>query len=176
MAWCVILTVKPHGMVAESIQFIVTYPLSQGRLLNTVIITLDPSREGIIHPKPWVSVATADELKPLLECAALEPRKILLVSRSSCSRRQITACYKWLTVRRLSMALNRRNGWSMLCSHWMNGSMVELHYLVTLYAILLTYCTRLRLISIFIAGACDGPLPRRRCRASYRGKFLFGQC
>lgn len=59
---------------------IVTYPISQGRLLNVAVMTFDYAREGSLHPQPWVTLAKADELTPLVSGWAPELRYIVAVS------------------------------------------------------------------------------------------------
>ncbi|VDB99296.1 unnamed protein product [Peniophora sp. CBMAI 1063] len=57
--------------------FIVTYPVSQGRLLNVAVTTVNYDLEWTLHPHPWVSYLKAEELLPLFEGWAQEARGVI---------------------------------------------------------------------------------------------------
>ncbi|KZV75938.1 salicylate hydroxylase [Peniophora sp. CONT] len=56
---------------------VVSYPISQGRLLNAALMTFDYSLEDTLHPQPWVTEAQGEDLVPLLDGWADEPRNII---------------------------------------------------------------------------------------------------
>lgn len=46
----------------HAVQSLVSFPISQGRLVNVVLLKYEPAHRGTTYPAPWVSEATQDEL------------------------------------------------------------------------------------------------------------------
>ncbi|KZV77667.1 FAD/NAD(P)-binding domain-containing protein [Peniophora sp. CONT] len=55
----------------------VTYPISQGRLLNVAVMTFNYALEDSLYPQPWVLSTKTDELTPLVEGWAPEIRHVV---------------------------------------------------------------------------------------------------
>ena len=68
------------ALLTSDWQYLITYPIAQGNLLNLVVVARDMSLEGTLHPQPWVSRSSLDELRHYLETAAPEPRAIMAVN------------------------------------------------------------------------------------------------
>ena len=57
-----------------------SYPISQGRLLNAALTSFDYSQEDTLHPQPWVAQANGKDVMPLVDGWAKDPRDIIAVS------------------------------------------------------------------------------------------------
>jgi salicylate hydroxylase len=65
--------------MAERNEAFISYPVSQGRLLNLAIFHMDYAREGTIVPDPWVSEAEDTEVISLFKDWAPEAKHLISV-------------------------------------------------------------------------------------------------